>query len=552
MAMPKKYASLAEKQKAYRQRKLEERHGIKPKTSKSIGDFRPDKVQAQWEKRNGFERIKGAESKIDKGHYIYVSKENSNPPLFHVIKRSNYENEKHYVFSSQDEAIDIFESSVNNKIESSYWHGVFYYLPEAQRFLIQIKADPTKTPTFSKKYAFLFAMESAAESGFEGYKKESPASKAHLKTKLNRRARSLAFLGNKDIPGSTKEILRDVEMALNKMLHRNLSEKVFLEYAYGYAAVFAKAALKLPDTYSSYLTLSKSITNLANSMVKVNLKSATNKEGTIKRSSNHPFIPIDKLERILEAAMDLGTHMYDYVILSLTTGLRPEEMDRLAYYKTAYLNDDGTLNYRHRNPPKKIEDITLISKTDSKIDISTLVNPMLSIVGRVIIKYGAPRLYPENFFASPNVNKHGFRAKYSELSPYYERTLRTTCGTMLAFCEKAEVGRTTLSIVQNRQAHKDRTMVIEVYARILPTDSKSPEEYFQITGIKKGDFDIGAGSNLWDLWLLRDYIRRYSAFYKRISDEVALRRMWDQIVREAKEYQKLVGINKNSSYIEKY
>jgi hypothetical protein len=228
---------------------------------------------------------------------------------------------------------------------------------------------------------------------------------------------------------------------------------------------------------------------------------------------NNPYIPPIHLKEILDTAWKTNRSLYYAVALSLSVGGREEEMRRLVQSPNNYILADGTLDYNNTNRRKNIREY-LVQKTANN-NITDLTNPRLSIVSRMILLHEKPIFAPTKFFID---QKKGFRSK-PELQKYHERCLRTTCATMIAFCSRIKgPWRSDHSEVQVRLAHSTIETSLNVYAKKIPKDI-SPIKYFDINpDIKLMGESITEHSNLWDVWLLRDYLGRKGQCFKNQQD----------------------------------
>ena len=113
---------------------------------------------------------------------------------------------------------------------------------------------------------------------------------------------------------------------------------------------------------------------------------------------------------------------------------------------------------------------------------------------------------------------------------------------MLAYCEKAEIGRTVREDVKERMGHKSKNMIDTVYVKHFPSHSL-PENFFEICGDLDHDgFLVSKDSFLWDTWLLLDFIGRYKEKYK--DQPEMLETFWANLINESKAFQKIVNKNK--------
>jgi hypothetical protein len=152
----------------------------------------------------------------------------------------------------------------------------------------------------------------------------------------------------------------------------------------------------------------------------------------------------------------------------------------------------------------------LITKTKNKTDLKKLPNPRLSIVSQLILKNFKCEIR-DDFFTSRNAK--GLHYRYESMNEYSFRCFRTTAATFLAYCDVINdgTGRCSLRVVQNRLAHKNIFMTLNVYAENAPS-GVHPYHYFDWNGdFHLGKENITRTSTLWDSWLLQDFIKRHQA-----------------------------------------
>ncbi len=290
-----------------------------------------------------------------------------------------------------------------------------------------------------------------------------------------------------------------------------------------------KIMLEFPRVYDEFFP-EKMVSVISESKIKIldSFKKKRNVEIGLADSDNNPFIPLDHLKIILDEAWRTSSSLYYFIVLTLSVGGREEEMRRLVAHPKSFVLSDGTLDYNNSRRRKNIVEY-LIQKTADR-DISGLTNPRLSIISRMILFYENPMPVPTLFFRD---KKKGFRSN-PELVDYHERCLRTTCATMLAYCTKLRgYGKSIYSDVQVRLGHSDLSMAMKIYAKKLPSDS-SPIKYFSIApSTIVGKVDITANSNLWDTWLLKDYLSRKKTCFTSENTEL-LKQFNSNLLKEAK------------------
>lgn len=528
MAREKVFTSAAQKQKAYRLRKQNS-------TTQVAQSFEPDRVQNQWNKRHGFSTVKSAECTQVPGKVFLVQKGN----IYALFERlRDVETPRRLDCKDLESAeIGLLELSTGT-LRDSDWHSLDHYKEQAKKILTQVLEHPDYTPIFSRRYGFVFAVEEVLSEGFEGYPQQRNVSPQGHKALQSFRRKMLSILGNKRIPDNASQVIQDLMGCLNKISQKQtLSVRTYEMYLFLAVQTLKKSFQSLPAQFPQFAGLSERLYNDGVIFVKNNIGSTKN-PGRLRQPKRHPYIPLEQLEKLLDLAFDVSYETYNYIILSLTTGLRPEEVERLAHFRSSYINNDGTLNYKHQHPSDDVTDLPLTSKTETKVSREDLVNPLLSVVGRVILNHYQPQLQPDDFFDKDAA----IRTSHRDLSAFYERSLRTTCATMLAFCSQAKTGRADLHEVKNRLAHETLDQAINTYAKHAPTGAMSPEKFFNIRNLIRAEnnFDLGKGQNLWDMWLLRNWIQKFKAAFESSGDKVSLSRMWKQVEMESKFFQNLV------------
>lgn len=549
MARPRKFKDVAEKQRAYNERKKLKSQGI---VTNGIAPFKGETLrhaQDVWCRRNGSKIVEEKETAGFKS-MVFLIQSNDNKDLFAVFQRiPGARRAKAFSWTDEGSARDLFEELATGRVKDPLWYGIEHYYKQAKAFIIESEKNPNgPVPFFTPRYGFLLALEELLSDGWEagdGFPARRPGignrSANFRKVLRNNRRKILYNVGNQELGSSLEETRIQIKKMIEAMIDRYevIGSKTYWRNN-SLLMKMAEVASDYPRAFPQFVGLRDKIKKDIKQLETSNFKTSDS-DGKILAEDNHPFVPIEQLTKILQVAFNENINLYDFIVLSLTTGLRPEEMRRLIKFKTAYLKSDRSLNYKHLNPHKSVSNIFLTKKTEAKVKRSDLSDPLLSIVGHIILKNCNPMIEPEFFFEKKSPEH--FRVKHEDLEPYYERTLRTTCATMLAFCDKAKVGRADLYTVKARLAHKDLKMAIERYAKHPPTESLKPEVYFGITGLKHQDsgMDLGNGESLWDMWLLRDWINRRKTIFTQERDSAALNRMWKMIINEAKAFQKTLS-----------
>lgn len=244
--------------------------------------------------------------------------------------------------------------------------------------------------------------------------------------------------------------------------------------------------------------------------------------GTVLEEESHPLILINDLEKILYHAFQYSIPTFNFIILELSTALRPTEVRRLANDPEKFIVKDNfrdTLDYKGGK---------LIQKTAHKINPASLINPSLSLISRILLKYNYPladQSTVEDFFNA----ERNFRKKDSSLQKFYERSLRTTAGHHIAYCESADdPHRASLHIVKERMGHATITMATNVYSKDSPASGVKPEIYFGLTGVRKDGVMYSSHHSLWDAWLLGKWLKVMEANLTKSDMDI----IWNQIRTE--------------------
>jgi hypothetical protein len=336
------------------------------------------------------------------------------------------------------------------------------------------------------KLGFILALSELLEEGFytkrnngkevrfDGHR--SGKSKNFFRDRKARNRRILATIGDVDFYEGNIDLDRDISQGFENFLKtKQLKEKTFDSYVFALVYAVRQVFMTYPRVYENWSLIETSTLNARELCLKKFLATAHNKEGQIKRSGHFPMIPIESLDEILDIALDTSIPIFNSIILGLSTMVRPTELWRLTEDPEAYITDNFFLDYKSEK---------LSIKTSGKVSIDSIENPMLSLISLVLMKYKHPlrgALSLDDFFAK-KPGESFFRHKKG--LNYFQRSLRTTGGHMLAFCEKAkDPHRANYYDVKSRMGHATISQAVAVYAKKSPVQGKTPESYLQTKGI---------------------------------------------------------------------
>lgn len=490
--------------------RLYQKHGKEEKeTSTDLDKYLSNaiRVQRQWEKRNGY--TKEEEGKIqDSPGMVFISKNDTNQNEYAIIIRVRNIEERVVKGHDLKSAKEVYNQTVKGKIDEGEWWSVDSYISQAKKILVTLQKTPDAEVSFSNRYGFLFAIEEVLSLGFslDGIivSKERTQGDGNKKSLASLRRRLCDSLQNSIVPPHPTVVANECMNAIIKTLRLELGKKIkertFMGYAFMMVTTLERSSRKLPTKYAYLKTASEILFKDALNYEKNNV-SKSGMVGTLLPTEPHDFIPVEKLDKLLDIAFSVNFELYNFIILSLSVGLRPTEVEKLVQEPQKYMTTTGALSFQTTITDAESID-TLISKTDIKKR-----DPQLSVISNIILKYFRPRRNPPNFFSLKTTQK-SFREQHPELRNFYERTLRTTCATMLAYSSISKIGPITLNAAKNRFGHKDMTELITRYAVEAPADFM-PEKYLNIYGLKLDGIDIGNGSVIWDMWLLRHWIMKF-------------------------------------------
>ncbi|NOT79388.1 MAG: hypothetical protein HOP07_10385 [Bacteriovoracaceae bacterium] len=514
--------------------------------SKATSLLRIERAQKKIEGRRGYQRIQ--EKEITCNEVMYLTKKNDTDE--YVIFLRGYDPVANATSATIKDSLSLSDGMVEfKKITSedrdNFWFSFDSTRDSVRAFIKAYQNGKEKELLWGNKfYSFRFiAMLNEVAEDEGGGDLRKIKKNVNPNTLLGRhciRREIVSFLPTLVFTrGQTKEetkriVENSIVSIVEKMLEKNNQGVRFksCKQKIGLFRDILKVLCEFPRVYD-VIDPDKMLKVIDDSIIQIldsyRKKKHKSQESGLTDSDNNPYIPIKYLKKILDYAWETSTSLYYFIILSLSVGAREEEMRRLINNPGEYILDDGALDYCNQKRRKNISDF-LVQKTVGKIDITTLTNPRLAIVSRMILLYEKPNPSPSRFFKD---KKNGFRSNI-ELNDYHERCLRTTCATMLAYCTKLNnQGRSSFSDVQVRLGHADSSMAIRVYAKKIPSD-RSPTSYL---GIKPstviGDIDLTAHSTLWDTWLLKDYLKRKEeCFESKKVGEVELLQFYNDLIKE--------------------
>lgn len=547
----------------------------KERSNERVKAFREKRKLQNTSKANAIARIESAQKKQEgrRGLLRVNSKEISCNEVLYLTKRNN--TEEHILFLRSFDPLTKITSvtfkenlTLNQGLEKlgkitsqereNFWFS-FCSLREDARAFVEAYSEERENKLIwgNKIFSFGFmcmlneVLEEEGKGEFRKLKKT-----INIQSVFDRRCvrREIASYFNATIfkNGQSKEEIKkllEVMMVniIENMLQRNKKDlrKNSCKEKINMLRDVIKVLEEFPRVYDT-LSPEKMLAAIDNAKFQIlesyKKKKHSSDEFGLTENDHNPFIPIAQLKQILDLAWESSTDLYYFIILTLTVGGREDEMRRLINNPAEYLLADGTLDYNNSKRRKSISDY-LIQKTVDTVDVTTLTNPLVSIVGRMILLYEKPRAHPTKFFRN---KKKGFRSN-SELRDYHERTLRTTCATFLAYCSKLTgQGRALFSDVSLRLAHSDASMAIRVYAKKFPS-SQSPINYFETRpSLKIGTVDIAAHSTLWDTWLLKDFLKRKEEYFRnKKAQETEIDEFYSRLMKESAFYNQRAGVDES-------
>lgn len=441
------------------------------------------------------------------------------------------------IYLSEGPAQGDFEILSKGKLPGEDWYAIENYYDKASKFIHEASMGNRPVPIM--RLGFFFSILELRENGFEKF---SGTKNISEEKKLRRgAARRFVYelLGNVVVPDKVGFFRTEYQNWLEKLA--NYSETV--SNLTKLAAVLADAtdaASIFPGLFGELTGVREIQTDLYKIVRSKYIQSATS-VGHLRRTKHFSWIQISDLNEILSPGV-LPQTSFNRTLLGLTTGLRPEELERLSTQPLTYLINGTHLNYKGQGI-KNPKDF-LISKTDQKVNVMNLSNPMLSLIGRILLKYKFEcSWYPENPFQKGSKP----RSTHPAFEKYPERSLRASCATMLAYCDAVdsmEMGRATRDLAAQRLGHINTLMVTQVYAPQVPSHIPNPLNYFSMSGVKFDDFWVTRFSTLWDAYLLKKFLE----YYKTIMGTADFEKLKSVVEKEAKDYQTMIG-HKTESHI---
>lgn len=449
--------------------------------------------------------------------------------------------------TSKDEAFGLYLKAIETRV-ITHFQVIDNYYPTAKKF-IQKYSDEKKNGDYSlfkDRYSIQFIL-AVAELTEEGFVIEAARDKPikvfdgkmvgkpkvfFTQRKARNRYISRQIPNFKFIPDAA-EMKDEMENLLKKMAtNEKLKESSLTSYYSHFLWMIEKVHNAYPAVYKPFSPVKKLLYSYLDEFISQNVKSGLNKDGILGRRCNHPMMTIENLEIVLDRAFDTSIGLFNFILLSLSTTLRPTEVRRLLSLKKTHILDGGYLDYKSGD---------IIIKTVEDVDPSELTNPSLSILSRVLLKY-------DHRFANAELITDFFKPdKYFRkdigLEGFYERSLRTTAGHMIGFCIKAkDPHKGDIHVVKDRMGHKTVEMAINKYAKNLPHQSKTPEAYFKCAGMTKDGLLITAHQPLWDAYLLEKWVQKMCELYT--EDNIKI--IWNQIMTEARAHLSIVAPDENT------
>ena len=434
---------------------------------------------------------------------------------------------------SREEAEREFQEIVFNK--SKRWKTIDHYKDKAIEFHINSRQGSESSigryPI--DQFSFLMALDEILCDGFKVLKdgaefieKGTKSSSLNRTTELQRSRRYLMHLfRNPTLPpfedtlgweNAFRKMFTEIVYDTNE--DNEVSDKTYVEKGSMILSLADSLTRYSAVLGSSVLTLPKIAKNEFDHIRKAYTNNQVETEPTIIPTKSFEMIDIELLEPLLERLWNQSKDDYHAALFGLSTLLRPTEIERFFKSPDSYIKNKHFLNYG---------DGKLITKTLRKTDISKLPNPCLQIVSRLIAFHIRPQLNLENFYKK---NKDGFRSD-EKFSDIFFRRFRTTGAVMVKYTS-------TDHEAQTRMGHTTPQMVSTTYAPLIPS-VKNPELYL---GIRHSTFSIllngvkhqfSNQSSLWDLWLLRDFMKRHLSELKSSTEQEAFKR---RCLEEARVY----------------
>lgn len=513
--MPRKriHSTPAEKQKKYRER------------AKISVTKRLQRAHNEWMKSKNAQEFDRFEHSPDRIFYFVLVDNKFRIQLRYFDSTAKHRNSKLNEVScvSKEEATKLFDE-IKNGIQKTLkaWDTVDDRLSCAQKFIEKYDSGKTNfSPIINLDINFIFALAEISDN-------TPTKEKSNTRRNIAKLCRDIPLSNDaRQIKSKAKEIFTRIANDVNE-------EGYITDDTYKSKTALVLDAFKTVARYNDiFPEVATSIDAIEEIRKDIREKYNYDEEkeiGTIVAGDHFKYIEYPDLIKILNLAYELSPAFFNFCLLGLSTGLRPTELLRLIQEPSKYIKENGFLNY---------SDGQLITKTNKKIDMSLITNPEISLVSRLIL-FHEKIFYDKDFFK----NKEGeFRAENPELKKYVLRSFRTTCATMIAYCDKLTgFGRASFRDAQNRLGHKTLQMVVNIYAIRSPS-SKSPINYFNnfLGKININGCLITEHCNLWDAVLLKIYLEKKFEDLKNVPEELE---RWKKIcLTEAEKFNNAIGAN---------
>lgn len=438
-----------------------------------------------------------------------------------------------------DKAVEQFEN-FSREARRVKLKVIDNFYPEAKRFILKYQEEGARGDysrfAFKNKLSFILAVSELLAEGFVSKNSNGKVTRSFIGIQCNRnrdyhnRNKSLNRLILKrmndiEVSEDNLDFKKEFRENIKNLIANKLTEATFTAYFYRILNAIQLVFLEYPRVFKGLNSVESEMKSVYKAITINEKATSLHPDGNILNDGHFDWIPIKELERILDIAFENSIPIYNFLILSLSCMMRPSEMRRLVAFRDQGLKDyiiDGSfLNYKYGK---------LVTKTEAEVDPTSLDNPALSIISRVLLKY-PHKLQGKGLTIKEFFEIDGVLRKNKGLENYTERCLRITGGHMLAFCIRAqEPHRSDTYEVKSRMGHASTEQAIKVYAATAPSQSQKPEVYFDNigSGITKDGELITSGQPLWDAYLLRHWIVRMS----RVHSESNMKIIWNQIMEE--------------------
>ena len=464
-------------------------------------------------------------------HYIKTSDthffltKDKNEDIWHIYcRQKGVGKARHEAYKTEQEAKDALGYIERGQTSAAVWYGYAQHLDSAKQIKTAKTKPSTAQPLYSPTYSLLIALEELKGRNC------GPERMGKLKSW---RHNIYQIVKETPLPHPNEPNAVGMYRGAWVNIMNTYLEKLCSKVAVSSDSVWTifnlcRAIATTVDELPQYRFLANEIGPYLLKQSKDEILPLFEKEGKINKPGHHKYMPMRSIKAFLDVAWEKGPKtIYPLIVLNLSTGSRPEELIRLMEHRTKYLDKSSkSLLYKWSEKlPKGVP--ILVTKTPPK------TNPGTSVVTRVILqeeKLFSPSQVPFGFF-----KKNG-ECRAIKNADYHRRNIRTTCATMLAYCDGAKTYRSTMRMVQDRLAHVDLSMAIKIYAKDGPDSSLDPEVYMNFSKLKmkhKGKIvDISEGSNLWDLFLLSDVLQRFAL--QGSNRKSGLNELKDAVMREVK------------------